>query len=186
MATNFEIQKQNIFQKIGAWFEGLFNEGVKLYNSLPPDVQQSLVNGSGITAIIAKNINQPANLVTALVQKLYPTVDPAIIQGFLEEIQKMKDPNATPAIDLESAVAWAQGYLQQHDSGSFLSVAATDLYTTLTVLFTPETPLEKIIGLGTIVYKIIVQPSEPVYTISTAPPATAISAPATLPDSAGE
>jgi len=180
--TTFTLQKETLLEKIGSWFAGLFNDGIALYNSLPQADQQALVNGSGIIAIIAKNLTQPQAAVTALIQQLYPTVDPALIQGFLEQIQALKAPNETPAIGLENVVGWVQGYLLQHNSGSFLAIASTDLYTILTTLFTPETPVEKIIALGTVVYQIIIKPSEPVYTISAPPTPTAVAAPAALGD----
>lgn len=152
------LPKETLLQEIGDWFEGLFNESEKLYNELTEDEKAAAQWGSGLIAVISKDLDAiPADVVILLQQK-FPTLSLTVVQGFLDQlIQKISNVQNKVPLTLEDAIAAVQTYFKQY-TGSTLSTVLNDAYIFVTLLFTPTTAVEKIINLAVYVYQAIVKP----------------------------
>lgn len=157
------IPKETLFQQIEqdaehalAWFECLFDEAEKLYNSLSADEQAAAVWGKGIITIIAQDLNALPPDVIALIQKAFPTLDLSVVQGFLDELLTTLDVANFPT-SLEAAIEDVQAYLKQH-TGGILEAILNGAATILSVLFSPETLVAKFINIATYVEQAIVGP----------------------------
>ncbi len=63
---------KKLFEKIGQFFKSLFNGAQRTWDKLSPEVKAALEHGSGIVAIVNKNIDAIPDVILAEIQKKYP------------------------------------------------------------------------------------------------------------------
>ena len=137
--------KETVIEEIGDFFESLFDPQAKLYNELSEAEKQAATYGSGLIAIVNANLNGSPAVVQAEIQRLFPSLDLSVVQGFFDELQKAVDPsNTSNPLTLADAITWAQGYLKLHAGGIWEIISSTAA-SIITTLLSPETPIEKIV-----------------------------------------
>lgn len=103
-------------EKIGDFFKGLFSQAEKTWDKLSPDVQEALLKGSEIIALINKNVNEAPEFVIELIQSK-TGVDRAELQEALAKVAAAlnvaKDLNSP---DLETLVKGIQAHLDASNS----------------------------------------------------------------------
>lgn len=155
--------KENFIERFGDWFGHLFSSvdsADSLYNTLTDDEKRAAIWGSGIIHLVDQKISAlPADVVTAI-QTAFPDLSIDVVHGFLDELRDAVDTTQSQIpLTLEDAVAWAQAYLKAHStSGSIFDQIRTTAVNILVTLFSPITPIEKIITIGVGVYHLIVKP----------------------------
>lgn len=152
--------KESFIQRFGDWIEGLFHVAENDFAKLDDEAKKAAVWGSGIIAVINANLSSVPSVVISIIQAKFPEVHLDILQGFLNQLQQKFDAVAATTVTLEDAVKWAQEWLSTHKASNdnawaAISSAAANV---LSILFSPETAVEKFISIGVYVYHMIVKP----------------------------
>lgn len=153
-------QKDNIFDKIGDFFEnfaewvkGLFNAAEKAWHKLEPEIQDALLKGSGIIAVINENLGKTPDVVFELIQSKFPDISKEKLHEVLTVVDKqfgtaatIEDPDLLTTIEnLQEFLSGLQGNVWQGISSSMAQV--------LSIAFADEkTPFAKIQMLMEYVY----------------------------------
>lgn len=74
-----------LFKAIGDFFSGLFKSAKKTWNKLSPEIQNAMLKGSGLVAIINDNVDKAPDFVIDIIKKKYPDFS---IEKIKEAIKK--------------------------------------------------------------------------------------------------
>lgn len=156
-------KREDLIERFGDWISQLFNSvdsADSLYNTLTDDEKRAAVWGSGIIHVIDQNLEALPSDVITLLQTAFPDLSIDVVHGFLDELRDAVDTTQSEIpLTLEDAITWAQAYLKSHsDKGTIFDQIRTTAANILVSLFSPETPIQKIITIGLDVYHLIVQP----------------------------
>jgi len=127
-----------LIEKIGDFFEGLFNAAAKTYNSQSPQVQDALKDGSRILDIINRNVSEAPDVVIALIQKAFPSMQRETLLEGLKAVSKgLNLTDAILADTLEETVLNLQKYLESLE-GTFWAGVSELAAKLLAVFFAPS------------------------------------------------
>lgn len=166
--------KETFIQRVGDWFEGLFEHLESAYDQLEDLAKKAAVWGSGVIAVVNANLTANATVVEAALKLAFPDLDLSTVQGFLDNLKNQLDAaNTSIPLTFEAAIQWLQGYLSTHKATGdgvwgTISSAASNL---LSIMFSPETAIEKFINVGVYVYQMIVKPHVATVAAAAAAPA---------------
>lgn len=161
--------KESLIERFGDWIEGLFHKSEDLYNSLTEAEKKAAVWGSGLISVANTYIESTPDELWTVIQQKFPDLSENVVHGFIDELRaKVDNTQSQIPLTLTDALAWLQAYLKQyHGDHAVLNAISTNAYNIITILLSPETPIEKIIGIGVYVYQLIVKPH-----VQAAPPVT--------------
>lgn len=93
---------KKFLQKIGNFFEGLFNKAERVWNRLNPDVQKAFIQGSEILQIINQNIDEDGDFILQIIKNRFPNLNVEKLRvGLLKIIEAVnigKDLSDNPTI----------------------------------------------------------------------------------------
>ncbi len=144
----------NLLNKIGHFFEGLFNAAQHAWSKLEPDLQNAILQGSGIIDIINKNIDAAPPEVIALIQKAFPNLTTDKLKSALHEVNKVFNiASDIEDSDLEVTLSRLQKYLATFNLNNTWSAVSSTAAQILSTAFAPNgTPFAKISMLIEFVY----------------------------------
>lgn len=126
-----------LLEKIGNFFEGLFNAAAKTYNDQSPEVQAALKDGSEILAIINKNVTEAPEFVIELIQEAFPSLDRETLLNGLKSVAKgINQTDAILADTLEDTILNLQKHLEGLE-GTFWAGVSELSAKILAVFFAP-------------------------------------------------
>lgn len=64
-----------LLEKIGNFFDGLFNRAGRVWNKLGPDVQGAFIQGSEILQIINQNVDEDGDFILMIIKSKFPNLD---------------------------------------------------------------------------------------------------------------
>ena len=139
-------------------FTDLFNSAEKAWHKLEPEVQDSLIKGSGIIEVINKNIESTPDEVFELIQKKFPDVTKEKLEAGLQKVSEgfgiATDVTNTP--DLQTLITNIQKYLSSL-KGKFWESASSIAAQLLSIFFAPdETPFAKVVQFIEYAYRKII------------------------------
>lgn len=127
---------KTVFGKLFGWIGDIFHTSVsKLWDSLTPEEQASLKNGSGIINVINLHLSEVPEVVKAAIITEFPTIDISALETTL--LSLCGTLNITPpSLDLTGAIAAIQTYLNSK-TGTTWQWASSALSELLSVAFAP-------------------------------------------------
>ncbi len=66
----------------------MFNAAQKAWNKIEPEVQQALIKGSGVIAIINENLDKTPEFVFELIQQKFPGLTKEALQDGLKQVKE--------------------------------------------------------------------------------------------------
>jgi len=152
--------KENIFEKIGDFFEdiwdwakGLFNAAKKAWKHLEPQIQDALLKGSSIIALINSNLDKAPDEVFALIQNKFPDLSKEKLHEALNEVDKQFGTAATIAdADLLTTIQNIQKFLGSLQGNVWQAISSAMAQLLSTVFAGDQTPFAKISMLMEYVY----------------------------------
>lgn len=72
-----------LLHKIGDFFTNLFHSAEKLWDKVPPDLQEALMQGSEFVNIINTNLDETPDFIFELLQQKYPNLTKEELHGYL-------------------------------------------------------------------------------------------------------
>lgn len=154
---NFLKDIENLISRFGSWVEDLFNHSKKAWEALTETEQQVAQWAYGVIAIINANVNDLSPVLDIIAEK-YPTLSPDVLHGFLDTL--IKDigivQTDTP-LTLQQAIQEIAKYLGTL-KGDFWSGMSQIVGSLLSILFSPDTPVQKFIAAAEYGYRAIVKP----------------------------
>ena len=148
----------SIWSFLANLFNSLFNATKNAWNHLPSNVQQGIVNGSGIFNIISQYIGQDPKLTIATIQANYPQEDLGQLYTALSAVAKTY--GLTIPGTLEDLIVTLQGYIKNLDNNEWARVLSGAAQILADVLTGSSTPFEIIVTVIQWVYTNIVKPKE--------------------------
>jgi hypothetical protein len=151
----------SIWSFLAHLFNSLFNATRDAWNKLPKNIQDGLLNGSGILNIINQYADQDPKLVIATIQANYPNENLDLIYTGLVAVAKSFNliPGAVPAT-LEEVVALIQAHLKSVEATVWPAIIQAAAGVLATILSGSGTPFEIISTLLQFVYTNFVKPKE--------------------------
>lgn len=141
---------KKLLEKIGEFFSSLFNGANRTWKKVSPEVRNALLQGSGIVAIINKNIDQLPDFVLDLILKQYPDLPVEKIKEVLLEVGKVT--NIEISDDILVTIQNVQKYLSER-TGKVWAIASDTLAKVIAVFLAPkDTKVASIISLIVFVY----------------------------------
>lgn len=148
---------KKLLAAIGHFFEGLFNAAEKAYDSLSPEQQAALQNGSGVVAVINSMLAAEAADVRAAIHEKFPGIDEMVLENGLFALAKAF--GITNYNNIDECIAALQKYFAQLQGNTWDAInhGAASL---LAVLFAPaNTKFAAIASLLEYVYRRYIRPS---------------------------
>lgn len=140
----------NFLKKIGEFFSSLTKGAEKVWDNLEEDIQLAIKKASGIVAIINENIQDPPEIILALIKAKYPDLPVEKIQEISNEVAK--DLNIAGTViqpDILVTIANIQTVLGTLE-GSRWAKKSEDIAGLIAIVLAPDkTPWNKI---GTIMW----------------------------------
>lgn len=151
----------SIFTKIWNDLLGVFNEAKKLWNEFTTEEQAAVTDASGIIAIVNANLDKTPQVVFQLIQLKYPAVTEASLHTVLTTAAtSLNIPEQIISPDFYTTLQNLQTYLSKFSGAAWESEVAQWVGIIATI-FSPETLLQKIVGVLEYVYQRLVKPTVP-------------------------
>lgn len=120
------MKSKTFFGKIiaflGHLFAGLFHVARQVYDSLPQDVKDALLHGTGVIEIINGMLDKSPSEIRAAIAAKYPNLNEPQIEAAL--ISVLHTFNIIPKINnLEEAIQCLKDYLSTHNGGAWAKVS---------------------------------------------------------------
>lgn len=149
-----------ILSKLGLFMKPIIKQGEDIYDTLTDDEKKAAQWASGIIAVVNQNIDAAPPVIIDLLKIKFPDLSLDVVHGFLETLlTKISNVQTEIPVTLEDAITGLQKYLKQHEGDNNIwGIISKTATTILTVLFSPETPAQKIEAVLEYVYHLIVKP----------------------------
>lgn len=147
-----------LVERFGEWVSSEFNSAAKLYDELTELEKEAANWAYGLIAVINANLDKDATLIIPLIQTAYPKLSLDVVHGFIDTV--LTDLNIFQQdvpLTLEDAIKQLAGYLKTL-KGIFWGAMSQTIGNCLVILFSPETPIQKIAQLAETIYQMIVKP----------------------------
>lgn len=150
----------SVLSKFGPWFKQIVKDGETTYESLETEAQHALQQGSGILAVFNADLNATPADVKAKFKAAFPALSLDVLHGFIDTVQnKIGIIEGDIPVTLDDAIVSFQTLLKKYESDStFLGRISKLLAGEFAILFSPETPVQKIDDSLEYVYHLIVKP----------------------------
>lgn len=142
-----------LLKTIGGFFVGLLNAAKKVWLKLSPDLQNAMLQASGVVSILNANAGSTGFALMALIKHAFPGLDDVKLKQALSDTAGYL--KLGEEINNTDLVAMLEGIAKHLDATNGTKWAQTshDLYTILAKVFAPEgTKLTVIIQLAEFVY----------------------------------
>lgn len=166
----------SIFSFLSKLFSDLFSATHKAWDDLPKNVQDGLLNGSGILNILNQFTGQDPKLTIATIQANYPDENLDAIYGGLSAVAKSF--NLQIPATLEDLVVVIQTHLKSIDATIWPAVISAAASILATILSGTGTPFEIVASLLQFVYTNFVKPKGIVFAATPVPVTTPVVSPA--------
>lgn len=149
---------KNLINKFGEWFADLFEQSEQLYNKLTEAEQKAANWAYGVIAIINANIDKVPSEIIEIIQEKYPDLSLDLLHGFLDKlVNDMKFITGEVPVTLPDAIALLRMYLSKVN-GDVWGQISTAIGSSLAVLLSPGTPVQKFASISEYVYQLFVKP----------------------------
>jgi len=114
-----------LLEKIGNFFEGLFDAAESTWDDLQPEIQEAIVGGSRVLSIINQHVSKTPDEIIMLIQLAIPSLDrEKLLAGLNKVAEGLNVIDAIEAESLEDTVANLAKYLESKQGGIWAGATA--------------------------------------------------------------
>lgn len=165
---------ENLIARFGNWIKSWYASAEDLYTELS-DVEKKYATWAyGTVAIVNQNLHAFINkdpAAVALIKQAFPDLDLSTLQGFIDNVlNEFQVKQSEVPLTLEDALSQLATFLNGMGNHNVWSVISQGIGHVLVIMFTPETPVQKLIAIAEYVYQIIVKPKVSGLVVASAAP----------------
>lgn len=114
-----------LLEKLGNFFEGLFNAAENTWDELQPEIQEAIVGGSKILNIINENVTAAPDVIIRLIQSVFPWLTrEKLLEGLNQVAAGLNVVDAIEAESLEDTISNLAKYLESKQGGFWAGATA--------------------------------------------------------------